>query len=118
MSRETVAAAIAESPLFSRCTQAEAMHVAQAMVRLEVADGAVLVKEGDARVGEMNAMYVIVEGSVDLGAVLRETYKAELDYENGEPVRWENGDPVVGKFVETICVTLALNVACREVSFV
>lgn len=66
MSRETVAAAIAESPLFSRCTQAEAMHVAQAMVRLEVADGAVLVKEGDARVGEMNAMYVIVEGSVDV----------------------------------------------------
>jgi FtsP/CotA-like multicopper oxidase with cupredoxin domain len=42
----------------------------------------------------------IVEGSVDLGAVLRETYKAEIDYENGEPVRWENADPVVGKFLE------------------
>jgi FtsP/CotA-like multicopper oxidase with cupredoxin domain len=42
----------------------------------------------------------VVEGSVDLGAVLRETYKAELDYDNGVPVRWENGDPVVGKFLE------------------
>ena len=30
----------------------------------------------------------VVEGSVDLGAVLRETYKAELEFEDGEPDRW------------------------------
>jgi FtsP/CotA-like multicopper oxidase with cupredoxin domain len=42
----------------------------------------------------------VVEGSVDLGAVLRETYKAELDYDDGVAARWENGDPVVGKFLE------------------
>ena len=41
----------------------------------------------------------VVEGSVDLGAVLRETYKAELELENGEPVDWVDGDPVVGKFL-------------------
>jgi FtsP/CotA-like multicopper oxidase with cupredoxin domain len=44
----------------------------------------------------------IVEGVVDLGAVLRETYKAELEFENGEPARWVDGDPVVGKFLEFI----------------
>ncbi len=42
----------------------------------------------------------VVEGSVDLGSVLRETYKAELEFENGEPARWVDGDPVVGKFLE------------------
>ena len=42
----------------------------------------------------------VVEGSVSLGAVLRESYKAELDYEDGVPVEWDNGDPVVGKFLE------------------
>ena len=42
----------------------------------------------------------VVEGSVDLGAVLRETYKAELEFEDGEPDRWVDGDPVVGKFLE------------------
>jgi FtsP/CotA-like multicopper oxidase with cupredoxin domain len=42
----------------------------------------------------------IVEGSVDIGAVLRETYRAELAYEDGVPVRWEDADPVVGKFLE------------------
>jgi FtsP/CotA-like multicopper oxidase with cupredoxin domain len=42
----------------------------------------------------------VVEGSVSLGAVLRESYKAELDFEGGEAVGWDNGDPVVGKFLE------------------
>jgi FtsP/CotA-like multicopper oxidase with cupredoxin domain len=42
----------------------------------------------------------VVEGVVDLEAVLRESYKAELEYENGEPARWVDGDPVVGKFLE------------------
>jgi hypothetical protein len=43
----------------------------------------------------------VVEGSVDLGAVLRETYKAELEFDdNGVAERWVDGDPVVGKFLE------------------
>lgn len=66
MARTTIAKAIANAPLFHHCTRAEAMHVAQAMVRMEVPDGTVLVKEGDARFSEMNAMYMIVEGQVDV----------------------------------------------------
>ena len=42
----------------------------------------------------------VVEGSVSLGAVLRETYKAELEVEDGVAQRWVDGDPVVGKFLE------------------
>lgn len=43
----------------------------------------------------------IVEGVVDLGAVLRGQYKAELELDaDGNPVGWINGDPVVGKFLE------------------
>ena len=43
----------------------------------------------------------IVEGVIDLGAVLRETYKAVLELDaNGDPIGWLDGDPVVGKFLE------------------
>jgi FtsP/CotA-like multicopper oxidase with cupredoxin domain len=42
----------------------------------------------------------VVEGSVSLGAVLRETYKAELEFKDGQPDEWVDGDPVVGKFLE------------------
>lgn len=42
----------------------------------------------------------VVEGSVDLGSVLRETYRAELDYDDGVAAEWDDGDPVVGKFLE------------------
>ncbi len=41
-----------------------------------------------------------VEGSVGLGAVLRESYKAELDIDDGVAEEWDDGDPVVGKFLE------------------
>ena len=68
MARTTVAKAIAGAPLFNKCTQAEAMQLAQAVVPMDVEDGAVLVKEGDARGGEMSAMYVIIEGEVDVVA--------------------------------------------------
>jgi len=66
MSRTDIARVIADTPLFAGCTRVEAMQVAQAMVHMVAPDGQVLVKEGDTRFSEMNAMYVIVDGEVDI----------------------------------------------------